>query len=181
MGVTVYATFDDRVRAEHGVGALLDHGVRPDDISLLAGGSPGGHDPVEAAKHGITTTSGEDAAAGAFQGAGVGLGFGAMAALATLMIPGVGLITGGGALAAAITAAAATTAAGAAVGGAIGFLKDQGVGEEFASHTEETVQQGGVLIAVQLPSGTIGEGRAEEILARYHPRRILAQPDLHSS
>lgn len=175
MEQTLYATFGDRSRAEHAVGALLDHGVAAEDISLVAGWQADGGegaDPVEQAKHGISTTTGEDAAAGALQGAGVGLGFGAIAAALSLFIPGLGLVTGGGALAAALAAAAASTAAGAAAGGVVGFLKDQGVGEEFAAHSEEMVRGGGVLISVRVPSGPVGEGRAAEILSRYHPERL---------
>lgn len=176
MADTLYATFGDGARAEHAVGALLDHGVQAEHVSLIAGTQPVRPDPVEQAKHGVSTTTPEDAAAGALQGAGVGLGFGAIAAALSLFLPGIGLVTGGGALAAAIAAAAASTAAGAAVGGVVGFLKDQGVGEEFAAAAHQTVQRGGVLIAVHVPSGPVGEGRAVEILHRYHPERLVAHP-----
>ncbi len=77
-------------------------------------------------KEGITTTTPQDAAAGAAVGSGVGLVAGLLAAAAALMIPGVGLVLGGGALAAALGAAAATTAAGAAVGGVTGYLHRHG-------------------------------------------------------
>lgn len=80
-----------------------------------------------AAKHGISTTTPEDAGSGAVKGAGIGLGLGAVAAIASLLVPGIGLVTGAGALATALGGAALTAGAGAIAGGVTGYLKDQGV------------------------------------------------------
>src|SRR4051812_39165893 len=110
MADTLYASFADPSLAEQAAGALLDHGVKNEDISLVAGEQYGRtryanhpavasytgdlvaddddaeeaheNDPVAVAKHGITTTTGADAASGALAGAGVGLGIGTLAALA---------------------------------------------------------------------------------------------------
>ncbi|NUQ00435.1 MAG: hypothetical protein HUU35_11340, partial [Armatimonadetes bacterium] len=124
MANTLYASFADRDQAVKAAGALLDHGVRNDDLSIIAygeehevdaytsslasyrasdpvlidpavgpatTGNAGSHvgsvsnsddhtddtddgdDAEGSAKHGLSTTSGEDAAAGAAKGAGVGL------------------------------------------------------------------------------------------------------------
>jgi hypothetical protein len=120
------------------------------------------------AKDGITTTTPGDAAAGAFQGGEIGLGLGIMMGTASLLIPGVGLIVGAGALASAIGAAMATTAAGAIAGGIAGYLKDQGVPEEAAEVYTGEVTKGGTLLALRLPSGKVDEAVARQLLTKYH-------------
>jgi hypothetical protein len=181
MVETIYASFADPASAERAVGALLDHGVKDQDISLVAheahrrdevmanadDDDDHDEDPVATAKHGISTTTGADAASGAITGAGVGLGVGAVAAIASMFIPGVGLITGGGALAAALAGAAATTAAGGVVGGVTGYLKDQGVPDTHAAQYHETIEGGGAVIAVHTPSGDASHAEIQEVLAKY--------------
>ena len=246
MSQTIYASFIDVDQAEKAAGALLDHGVQKEDLSLVANGSDrqvqeqevgtvtpvayasgvganpyatgstypavgysptgyeneipsggsvtyptGGTIPYDAtttapygtnavgdariepgeaesvAKQGITTTTAEDAGAGAIKGTGIGLGLGILAGLASLVVPGVGLVIGGGALAAAVGAAALTTAAGAAAGGLVGYLKDQGVNELTATRYQQTIGEGGALLAVSLPSNGIGLQEAEMVLNKY--------------
>jgi hypothetical protein len=179
MAETIYASFADPANAERAVGALLDHGVRDEDISLVSHESyrrddmmnemddEEDEDPVATAKHGISTTTGADAASGAITGAGVGLGVGAVAAIASMFLPGIGLITGGGALAAALAGAAATTAAGGVVGGVTGYLKDQGVPEVHAARYHEAVHGGGAVVAVVAPSNEVSHTEIHEVLAKY--------------
>lgn len=183
MVETVYASFADPADAERAVGALLDHGVKDEDISLVAheayrrdemladmDDDERDEDPVAAAKHGISTTTGADAASGAITGAGVGLGVGAVAAIASMFLPGVGLITGGGALATALAGAAATTAAGGVVGGVTGYLKDQGVPETHAAKYNEAISGGGAVIAVRAPSDEVSHTEIHEVLSKYGAR-----------
>jgi len=125
-----------------------------------------------AAKQGISTTTPGDAAAGAAKGAGIGLGVGVLAALASLVIPGFGLVVGGGALATAIAGAAGATAAGAIAGGVHGYLKDQGVPDEVAVDYDNAVKHGGAILALTLPSGNVDEAKAREILAKYHASNV---------
>jgi hypothetical protein len=238
MARTIYASFTDISDAERAAGALLDHGVRTEDLSLVSarhdhdtpeaagmpyddyaatsdvssesntgvnrvtadydddgvnrgvttdlenanytrGSSTGGmdlsgdipRDPDDvddlSAKSGISTTTGADAAAGAAKGAGVGLGVGAVAALASLFVPGFGLVVGSGALATAIGGMAATTAAGAVAGGVTGYLKDQGVDEESAQVYDGAVRNGGAVLAITVPSGDCDEATAGEVIAKY--------------
>ncbi|MGV3615185.1 MAG: hypothetical protein ACO1SV_07610 [Fimbriimonas sp.] len=225
MGNTIYAAFADPSHAEKAAGALLDHGVRPEDLSVVrshAGdvtvttsqgtaaplpGAIGGtagvvdadgagvdygnaaqrpgavHHPdtvdasgdVEAsAKAGISTTTAADAGAGAVKGTAWGAGIGALAVLASLIVPGVGLVLGGGALAAGLGAVAASAGAGAVAGAVTGYLKDQGVDEHVAHHYEKTIGEGGALLAVTLPSGEIDEVRAREVLDKYGATQINA-------
>ncbi|MCC2667628.1 MAG: hypothetical protein K0Q72_99 [Armatimonadetes bacterium] len=185
MAETLYASFASPADAERAVGALLDHGIKDEDISLVAHESYGQpvsrtvdeldeddtvehDDPVAAAKHGISTTTAADAGSGAITGAGVGLGVGAIAAIASLFLPGIGLITGGGALAAALVGAAATTAAGGVVGGVTGYLKDQGVPDFHAERYDETVRGGGAVIGIRVPSNNVDRAEIEDLLGKYN-------------
>ena len=99
-------------------------------------------------KEGITTTTPQDAAAGAAIGSGVGLIAGLLATAAALTIPGVGLILGGGVLAAAFGATAATAVAGAAVGGVTGYLHDMGMSEHAATSVHDRLTEGDYLLTV---------------------------------
>lgn len=105
---------------------------------------------VQSAKEGVSTTTALDAAAGLAKGAGIGLGVGILAVLASLFIPGFGLVTGGGALAMALGAGAATTAGGAIVGSVTGYLVDQGIPAEIAVDYEKARLDGGAIISVNL-------------------------------
>jgi hypothetical protein len=133
-----------------------------------------GDDIENSAKHGISTTTGADAGAGAVKGAGWGLGIGAAAALASLFIPGVGLVVGGGALATALGGLAAATGAGAAAGAVTGYLKDQGVDEHVAADYDRTVQGGGAVLAVTAPSGDCSREEIQEVLTKYGASNVNA-------
>ena len=137
----------------------LDHGG-PD--SAMSQG-----DAATAAKHGISTTTPEDAGEGAVKGTGIGLGVGILASLAALTVPGIGLVLGGGALAAALGATALTAGAGAIAGGATGYLKDQGVPHEAAERYHGTVAGGGAVLSVNVPSGDVDQATAEDVLSKY--------------
>jgi uncharacterized membrane protein len=243
MSNTLYAAFNDAALAEKAAGALLDHGVRAEDLSLvqhesrystgtttvaqdtgisprvegeMTGArmdSPGvvgtgtyvepadmdddfavnrnqaeydremtetdadaknvrsDVDDVDkaesSAKHGLSTTTGADAGHAAVTGGAWGLGIGAVAALASLLIPGVGIVVGGGALATAIAGLVATTGAGAVTGAVTGYLKDQGVEEQVAQKYGETVTGGGAILALHVPSGDVDEAKARQMLEKY--------------
>ena len=179
---TLFASFPSFDMAEKAVGALLDQGAKPIDISLVANMPPDSnmHDRAEAtarvaeadAKGGITTTTAADATIGAEKGAMLGAGAGILAALAALTIPGLGLVIGGGALVTAIVGAAGATAAGAAVGGVAGYLKDQGMGPEVVTHYSTVFEAGGAILGVAVPSGDLLPDFAEQILAKYGATNI---------
>jgi hypothetical protein len=192
---TLYATFNDSALAEKAIGALLDYGVHNEDISVLSK-EPGTRDfeetevetpdgyyteavPVyddpederahleSAGKHGLSTTTSGDAKAGAAKGAGIGLGVGVAAAIASLVVPGFGLVLGGGALAVALAGTAGATAAGAAAGGVTGYLKDQGVPEPAAADYDRAFKNGSAVLSVNVPSGDGTEIEIENILSKY--------------
>ena len=124
-------------------------------------------DVETAAKHGISTTTPEDAGQGAVKGTGIGLGVGILASLAALTIPGVGLVLGGGALAAAFGATALTAGAGAIAGGATGYLKEQGIPADAAERYQGTVTGGGAVLSLNIPSGKVDQATAESVLSKY--------------
>jgi hypothetical protein len=95
----------------------------------------------------VTTELGSKALEGAGVGAGVGAVTGgalaALAAAATVMIPGVGLVVAGP-----IAAALAGAGAGAVTGGAIGALIGSGIPEERARIYETGLKEGGIVLGV---------------------------------
>lgn len=200
---TLYASFKDSSLAEKATGALIDHGVKKEDISVISRDSAeitseefnretpayAGHGNLritpqdnteESGKHGLSTTTAGDAAAGAVKGAGVGLGLGIAAALAAVFIPGVGLVMGGGALALALAAGAGTTAAGAVAGGVMGFLVDQGMPNEAAVNYQNAYENGGALLAVNVPSGNADQATIEDILVKYQGGYINIYPNRYA-
>ena len=162
--------------AKKAVGALMDYGVRPEELSMLypadADASLDYHNETEldlehVAETGITTTTPADAAYGAVKGAGLGVAAGTLVALSTVFIPGFGLVLGGGALAIAIAAAAGTTAAGAVAGGVAGYLKDQGIPEDLHETYGKVLESGGVMVSVTHSSEDMDVRIIEEVLAKY--------------
>jgi hypothetical protein len=141
-----------------------NHDVNADDYSK----------PDSVAMNGITTTTAADAGAGAVAGTEVGLGLGVLAGIASLVVPGVGLVIGGGALALAIAAAVSTTVAGAAVGGLVGYLKDQGVTDVDATRLGQSVGTGGAILALTIPSNGVDLAEAELVLNKYGATEITA-------
>ena len=153
-----------------GMGAALVSSPVTGDMNPLDQGAPDSAargDVETAAKHGISTTTPEDAGEGAVKGTGIGLGVGILASLAALTIPGVGLVLGGGALAAALGATALTAGAGAVAGGATGYLKEQGIPADAADRYHGAVTGGGAVLSLNIPSGKVDQTTAQEILSKY--------------
>jgi hypothetical protein len=123
------------------------------------------------AKSGLSTTTAGDAGSGAVQGAAVGLGVGVLAAMAAIFVPGVGLVAGAGALATAIAGTVGAAGAGAITGGAVGFLKDQGVPDEALTVYREAYSAGGAILAVNLPE-KVDRFEIEAVLAKYGAQNV---------
>lgn len=171
---TIYAKFSDPQNAEKAGGALLDHGIRAEHISIVFPNGyvhdskePTGTEMENSAKTGISTTTTADAESGAAKGAGIGLAAGTLAALAAVFIPGVGIVLGGGAMALALGGLAGSTVAGAAAGGVTGYLKDQGVPEDQAVTYHKLVTSGGAMLTVTPTDETTDLGTIEAILRKY--------------
>lgn len=158
MAQMIAALFDSREDAKRAVHALEDHGVDSSAISVLAvaddgSGKMSNLDESERVEPpgkdgGISTTTAGDAEKGAAEGAAIGAGLGVLAALASIFVPGFGLITAGGALASAIGGAVGTAVGGAITGGVAGYLADMGVPGHAAHHYSEGIKKGGVLVSV---------------------------------
>ena len=131
-----HATFDrarDGIRAVEGI---LYHGARAQDISLilpLKEPCPAGHRVTEAVLD-------------SEQGAGLGLGFGLLAAMC---VPGIGMIAGSGVVVAGLMAAG--TVAGGIAGGIYGHLIDCGVERRIAQVMSNHLEAGGTTLSVTVP------------------------------
>ena len=172
---TIYASFANVEWAKQAAGALLDKGVKPEHLSLIARSAEAheeNKDPDKQAKEGITVTTPGDAASAAVPGAGIGLGVGILAALAAIAVPGVGLVIGGGALAVAIAGAVGAAAAGAVSGGALGYLKDQGVDEEVARKLTTDLEANGAVLGVDLGGEGATHAEVAEVLNKYQGRNV---------
>jgi len=187
MRRNIYAVFSDVGSARSALGALLDHGAKPEDISLIVreayidhfeGKDSSASDVKHSVEQGISTTTGADAVSGAGKGAGIGLGLGAVAALVSLFVPGVGLVIGGGALAGAVAGAAGTTAAGALAGGVTGYLKDQGFSEDKTMEYVDSFEDGVAILGISVPSDRVDASTAEAIFGKYQDVRIW-KPEGH--
>ena len=184
------AIFDDRQDAQRAVHALRDHGVAEEDISILAVADDcsgkvsdmnhGERVPAPGKDEGISTTTPQDAAKGAAEGAAIGAGLGLLAGLSSILIPGFGLITAGGALAWALGGAAAATAGGAVAGGVTGFLADMGVPSDTARDYEETLKRGGILVSV-INTDEATHEEMQQIFTKYNGRNAGAYSGLAES
>ena len=184
MASTIYASFADAEHAEKAAGALLDHDMRPEDLSIVCGNISREdwesyeecEDAEEGVKEGITTTTGADAGSGAVKGLAWGAIIGVLAALGlVLWVPGIGLVIGGGALATALGAAAGTAAGGAVVGGVTGYLKDQGVPPEKVNEFQDHLEGGGAVLELHIPSDKVDLPTAQSILAKYEANQVVME------
>ena len=138
---TVVGVFHDRDDAEKAIDELHRLGFRDDEIGFAIGGD---HNHVEG------TTANEDApkdtAKGAITGAIAGAGVGGLVALASaLLIPGLGPVLAGGALATILSGAMI----GAGAGTVMGALMGLGVPEEEARYYEGEFTEGRTIVTVK--------------------------------
>src|SRR6186997_2639537 len=83
---SVFLSFNLKENAEKFVGALLDHGMKAEDISVIAreaGQNFSAQEVEKDAETGITTTTAADFSKGAVIGGTAGLGLGVILGLAT--------------------------------------------------------------------------------------------------
>ncbi len=135
---TFIGLFDDQAAARRAIAMLQDSQYDLEDLSLI----------TRASEREVAVSSADDVSAS--QGATVGAVWGGIVGLASLMIPGVGPVIAGGALAAGLTSALAGAVAGAVVGGITAALIEfGGIPEEEAHRYEELVHAGKTLVAVK--------------------------------
>jgi hypothetical protein len=97
---------------------------------------------------GVETHTIGDAADTVKKSAILGVGVGTLAAIATLAIPGYGLILGGGALAAAVATMAKGADSGEVAGGVANYLSEQGIPAADIPAYRKAVEEGGAILAV---------------------------------
>ena len=169
MQQLLIAAFPDRTHADRVFAELENHGYTAQDLSVIS--------KADATTHVEHTATG-DAAAGAAGGVATGsvlgglagflAGAGVFPALAGLLI--------GGPIAAALglTGIAAATVSGAltgaAAGGLIGALMNLGLTRTEAEYYDETINAGGLLMAIPVTEATEAEARA--LLVANHAQQI---------
>ena len=140
-GKTVTALFKTEAEAGRAADALFEGGFTHEQIGIIAG-----HELSHAENH---TTAPEDSERKVMNALGKGLAFGgglgALAGgLSALLIPGVGPLVVGGALATTFLGAGL----GAATGGVMAGLMKAGVDESDARLFEDALRHGGVVLTV---------------------------------
>lgn len=159
----VLAAFRDSNDAESAINKLKDNGYNPKDISIIM------KDKQEASELADSTgvnksAAAEGATSGALTGGALGALTGLLVGVGALAIPGLGPLLVAGPIASALGLAGTTAGAtlsggalGALTGGLVGGLVGMGVPEEDAKRYEETIQSGGVLVAVPADSDNDNE------------------------
>jgi len=150
MNNRITAIFPSQSQAETAVNELRTLGVHESDLSFIAR-----HADNEVTT-GVVDHDNHEDGKGAARGLAVGATAGALFGLAAALIPGVGPFVTAGFLASSLGAAAGGAAAGAIVGGVTGTLAgslaDAGYSHEEAQYYERSLNEGGVLIAIEPPA-----------------------------
>ncbi len=153
----VVGLFPDPETAERGVRALNSAGFRRDVIGIAMR-----QRTAELVRDSGGSRAGKGAMAGAVSGGILGGVVGLLVGVGALVIPGIGPVVAGGALAAALGIAGGTAMAGAGIGaasgGLVGALIGMGIPEQEARRFGRGFEQGGALITVR------AGGRAPEAL-----------------
>lgn len=145
----VVAHFPTVESAERGIRALRHAGFSQEQIGVAV------RDRTTGQEEGSIETgskAAEGAAAGAVGGGVLGGVLGLLIGAGALVIPGIGPVVAGGALASALGVTGATAAAGAgigaAAGGVLGALLGAGIPEEQAQYFDQRFREGGALVTV---------------------------------
>lgn len=161
MAKVVVGLYDRIEDARSAVEALVNHGFRREDISLVAADAKGEYRSY------VSQEGGEEVASGAATGAGIGAVLGGLGGLlvglGALAIPGIGPVLAAGPLVTALAGAGI----GAAAGGLIGALVDLGIPEDQAEKYAEGVRRGGTLVT--LTAGEDMASDAVDIMNRFNP------------
>jgi hypothetical protein len=140
----IVGIFETRTEAESAIQRLKAAGIAAEEIGIAMKDVRESGDLVDAT--GANDLSGEGATAGAVSGAAVGTLVGLALVGSTFVLPGVGTFLIGGPLAAALAGAGI----GAASGGLLGALIGAGVPEAEAEHYAAGIEQGHILVSVDV-------------------------------
>jgi hypothetical protein len=164
----VLGVFSDEEDATSAIKELDGAGFNPKDISIVMKDKHGHVHEETGVGEGLVSGATTGGILGALAGLAIGVG--------AFTIPGVGAFLFGGPIAAALglTGAAATTVSGAVTGavagGILGALVGLGVPEEDARVYEESINQGGILVAVPAKEGD--EQDAADILTSFNADQV---------
>ncbi len=155
---TAVGLFDKRDNAEKAIRDLKEAGFTGDQIGVAMRDRNAQGELIES----TATNAAEGAVTGAVGGGILGGLAGLLIGIGALVIPGIGPVIAGGALATAFGTAVGTAVAGAgigaAAGGIVGALVGMGVPEEEARYFESGFRSGRVLVSVN------AQGRVMEAL-----------------
>jgi hypothetical protein len=137
---TIVAVFHSHADAQPAVRELKENGFSEDQIGIASQDREGSY---------REQTEGNQMEEGAAAGAAVGLGAGALWGLGIIagVLPAIGPVIAGGALAAVAASAAGTAAAGGLVGALIGL----GIPEDEANYYHREFEQGRTVVTVKAP------------------------------
>lgn len=138
----ITAFFDRADTANRAYLELKAAGIDPSKITVLANHQLARKD-LAITEH---TKAPEGAASGAAVGAGVGALVGALTVAGSLLIPGIGWIAGP------LVGALVGAGAGTVTGGIVGALVGAGLPEHEAKVVEDSLRQGGVVLAIHATS-----------------------------
>ena len=164
MSHLVSGLFPSRVSAENAVDHLVQAGFPETDISLLMSDTTRGREFI--VQKG--TKAPEAAATGATIGGVIGAIAAGLAAVGTLVVPGLSLVAAGP-----IVAALSGLGAGAAAGGLTGALVGMGIPEHEAKFAHKEIEKGGILVGVYTHDDR--SKRAKEILDSAGAEHITKQ------
>jgi hypothetical protein len=153
MTRSIIALYDYIDTAQSVVNALIEKGISPQSISLIANDVEGHFKPyIDAASEELDESAVSNEEAG---GVGAIVGGLMLAGLSAVVLPGVGAAIAAGPLVAGILASSAT---GAAAGGIAGQLTSIGVPDNDMHYYAEGVRRGAAMICVD-----VEEDRAREV------------------
>lgn len=155
---TIVALYDELFDAYQAVQELIDSGIAPEDISVVAGDLDRRYSRYLEHED-MRGPDMDDEAEGALAGGAIGSLAGLLLGLGALAIPGIGPVIAAGPLMAGLT--------GAIVGGLTGAIVGWGVPETKARIYSEAVRRGSTLVAVRAPESMAGEVTA--IINRHNP------------
>lgn len=165
--MSVVGVFEHIYDAQAAIRDLKDAGFRDEEIGVAG---PGEHDETMGAAR--STEKGTHAPEGAAAGAATGAGVGALWAIGITagVVPAIGPVIAGGALAAVL----ASAAGGAAVAGLAGALIGMGIPEEEATYYENEFRAGRTIVTVKT---TTRQDEAREIFGRFRGYDMTSRPD----
>lgn len=168
MDKMILAVFTDRTHAEEAVNTLQTHGISSENISVITKENKV-EETSSVARDVADGTVGGAVTGGAIGGlAGLLAGAGVIPALAGLLIGGPIAVALGATGVAAVAISGVVT--GSLAGGFIGALTSLGLSEDDAKYIDETVTNGGVVVAV--PSNVEMDDKVRDVLSSHHAAKI---------